>query len=158
MTRAAAMEHAPHAVRIDAIAPGRVVTDMMLSSGIADMRTVAAGLPLRRMSHPADVAAAVVWLSSSEASHVFGQVLPADGGFLTGISAPKSTPSDRTLGGTGEGLEGCRPFGRAFGERPSPWFRQRSKHVIERRRLQTDHSAVPRKRFGMASRYGKNLK
>lgn len=84
LTRAAAMEYAPKGVRINAIAPGRVVTDMMLSSGIADMRTVAAGLPLRRMGHPEEIAAAVVWLLSGEASYIVGHVLCADGGFLAG--------------------------------------------------------------------------
>ena len=84
LTRAAAMEYAPQGVRINAVAPGRVVTDMMLSSGIADMRTVASSLPLRRMGHPEEVAAAVVWLLSDEASYIVGHVLAADGGFLAG--------------------------------------------------------------------------
>ncbi len=84
LTRAAAMEYASSGIRINAIAPGRVVTDMMLSSGIADMRTVAAGLPLKRMGHPEEVAAAVVWLMSGEAGYVVGHVLATDGGFLAG--------------------------------------------------------------------------
>lgn len=84
LTRTAAMEYAPQGVRINAVAPGRVVTDMMLSSGIADMRTVARSLPLRRMGHPEEVAAAVVWLLSEAASYVVGHVLAADGGFLAG--------------------------------------------------------------------------
>ena len=52
LTRAAAMEYAPQGVRINSVAPGRVVTEMMLASGIADMRSVAAGLPLRRYRVP----------------------------------------------------------------------------------------------------------
>lgn len=84
LTRAAAMEYAQSGVRINAVAPGRVVTDMMLASGIADMRAVGAGLPLRRMGHPEEVAAAVVWLLSQEASFIVGHVLSADGGFLAG--------------------------------------------------------------------------
>jgi NAD(P)-dependent dehydrogenase (short-subunit alcohol dehydrogenase family) len=81
LTRSAAMEYGPRGVRINAIAPGRVVTDMMLGSGIADMSAVAAGLPLRRMGHPEEVAEAVVWLVSDAASYVVGHVLAADGGF-----------------------------------------------------------------------------
>lgn len=84
LTRAAAMEYAPHGIRINAVAPGRVVTDMMLASGIADMQAVAAGLPLRRMGHPQEVAMAVVWLLSDEAAYVVGHCLAADGGFLAG--------------------------------------------------------------------------
>lgn len=75
---------APSGIRINAVAPGRVVTDMMLGAGIADMRSAAAGLPLRRMGHPQEVAAAVVWLLSDEAGYVIGHVLATDGGFLAG--------------------------------------------------------------------------
>lgn len=82
LTRAAAMEYAEKGVRINAVAPGRVVTDMMLASKIMDMSAVAAGLPLRRMGQPAEVAEAVVWLASDAASFVVGHVLCTDGGFM----------------------------------------------------------------------------
>jgi NAD(P)-dependent dehydrogenase (short-subunit alcohol dehydrogenase family) len=82
LVRSAAMEAAPRGVRINAIAPGRVVTDMMLRSGVGDMASVAAGLPLRRMGQPVEVAEAVVWLLSDASSYVVGHVLAADGGFL----------------------------------------------------------------------------
>ncbi|WP_092757807.1 SDR family NAD(P)-dependent oxidoreductase [Rhodoferax sp. OV413] len=82
LMRSAAMECAPRGIRINAVAPGRVVTDMMLASGIADMSAVAAALPLRRMGKPEEVAEAVVWLASDEASYVVGHVLAADGGFM----------------------------------------------------------------------------
>lgn len=82
LMRSAAMECAPRGIRINAVAPGRVVTDMMLASGIADMSSVAAALPLRRMGQPEEVAEAVIWLASDEASYIVGHVLAADGGFL----------------------------------------------------------------------------
>ena len=82
LMRSAAMECAPRGIRINAVAPGRVVTDMMLASGIADMSAVAAGLPLRRMGQPEEVAEAVIWLASDEASYIVGHVLTADGGFI----------------------------------------------------------------------------
>jgi NAD(P)-dependent dehydrogenase (short-subunit alcohol dehydrogenase family) len=82
LTRSAAMENAPRGIRINAIAPGRVVTDMMLRAGVGDVATVGAGLPLRRMGTPEEVAEAVVWLSSDASSYVVGHVLAADGGFL----------------------------------------------------------------------------
>ena len=59
-------------MRINAVAPGRIVTDMMLGSKIMDMSVVAAGLPLRRMGKPEEVAEAVVWLASDAASFVVG--------------------------------------------------------------------------------------
>jgi NAD(P)-dependent dehydrogenase (short-subunit alcohol dehydrogenase family) len=82
LTRSAAMEYAEKGVRINAVAPGRVVTDMMLASKIMDMGDVAAGLPLRRMGRPEEVAEAVVWLASDAASFVVGHVLCTDGGFM----------------------------------------------------------------------------
>jgi NAD(P)-dependent dehydrogenase (short-subunit alcohol dehydrogenase family) len=82
LVRSVAMEAAPRGVRINAIAPGRVVTDMMLRSGVGDMASVAAGLPLKRMGQPVEVAEAVVWLLSDASSYVVGHVLAADGGFL----------------------------------------------------------------------------
>jgi len=82
LVRSAAMEAAPRGVRINAIAPGRVVTDMMLRSGVGDMASVAAGLPLKRMGKAEEVAEAVVWLLSDASSYVVGHILAADGGFL----------------------------------------------------------------------------
>lgn len=82
LTRSAAMEYAEKGIRINAVAPGRVVTDMMLASKIMDMGAVAAGLPLRRMGRPEEVAEAVVWLASDAASFVVGHVLCTDGGFM----------------------------------------------------------------------------
>jgi NAD(P)-dependent dehydrogenase (short-subunit alcohol dehydrogenase family) len=52
---------------------------MMLRAGVGDVATVAAGLPLRRMGSPEEVAEAVVWLSSDASSYVVGHVLAADG-------------------------------------------------------------------------------
>jgi NAD(P)-dependent dehydrogenase (short-subunit alcohol dehydrogenase family) len=82
LVRSAAMEYAEHGIRINAVAPGRVVTPMMLASKIMDMKAVAAGLPLRRMGQPEEVAEAVVWLASDAASFVVGHVLCTDGGFM----------------------------------------------------------------------------
>ncbi|ATN33432.1 short-chain dehydrogenase [Rhizobium sp. ACO-34A] len=82
MMRTAAIENAARGIRINAVAPGRVVTDMMLAAGVGDVATVAAGLPLRRMGQPEELAEAVVWLASDQSSYVVGHVLAADGGFL----------------------------------------------------------------------------
>jgi NAD(P)-dependent dehydrogenase (short-subunit alcohol dehydrogenase family) len=82
LTRSAAMEYAERGIRINAVAPGRVVTDMMLGSKIMDMSAVAAGLPLRRMGQPEEVAQAVAWLASDASSFVVGHVLCTDGGLM----------------------------------------------------------------------------
>lgn len=83
LTKSAAMEYGPRNIRVNAVSPGRVRTDMMLNSGIAAMAEVARGLPLRRLGEPEEVANAVVWLASSESSFVTGHVLVVDGGFLS---------------------------------------------------------------------------
>lgn len=82
LTKSAAMEYAEQGIRINAVSPGRVETPMMLASKIADMKTVAAGLPIRRLGMPEEVAAAVLWLASPAASFVVGHNLCVDGGFL----------------------------------------------------------------------------
>jgi NAD(P)-dependent dehydrogenase (short-subunit alcohol dehydrogenase family) len=82
LTRSAALECASLGIRINAVSPGRVLTPMMRASGIADMKSIAAGLPLRRMGQPEEVAQAVVWLASDSSSCIFGQNLCVDGGFL----------------------------------------------------------------------------
>ena len=81
LTRSAAMEYGPLGIRINAVSPGRVVTDMMLNAGIADPAAIAAGLPLRRMGRPEDVAEAVVFLASGRSGFLCGQVIAVDGGF-----------------------------------------------------------------------------
>ncbi|MBN9528335.1 MAG: glucose 1-dehydrogenase [Alphaproteobacteria bacterium] len=83
LTRSAAMEYAPRGVRINAVSPGRVETPMMLASGIADMSAVAAGLPIRRLGTPEEVAEAVLWLASPHSGFVVGHNLCVDGGFMS---------------------------------------------------------------------------
>ena len=82
LTRSAALEYAPLGIRVNAIAPGRVVTGMMLNSKIADMNSVASSLPLGRMGNPVEVANLVTWLATDAASYIVGQAIGADGGFL----------------------------------------------------------------------------
>ena len=86
LTITAARELAPHGVRVNAIAPGTVSTD--LTRGLVDSqadldRLAATHIPLGRLGTPEDMAAAVAWLSSTEAEYVTGHVLVVDGGWLT---------------------------------------------------------------------------
>lgn len=84
LMRTAALENAGRGIRINAVAPGRVVTEMMLSAGVGDISAIAATLPLKRMGTPEELAEAAVWLLSEQSSYVVGHVLAADGGFLAG--------------------------------------------------------------------------
>ena len=76
---------APRGLRINAVAPGRVVTEMMMAAvaSVGGAEAVAAGLPLRRMGRPEEVAEATVWLASDQSAYVVGHVLATDGGFLS---------------------------------------------------------------------------
>lgn len=81
LTRSAAMEYGPFGIRINLVSPGRVQTPMMMGAGVGDVGAIAASLPARRIGHPEDVAAAITWLASADASFVFGADLRVDGGF-----------------------------------------------------------------------------
>jgi NAD(P)-dependent dehydrogenase (short-subunit alcohol dehydrogenase family) len=84
-TQAAAREVAPTGVRVNAVAPGTVETDLMrdLATPEALERLADERIPMRRLGRPEEIAAAVSFLSSSAASYVTGHVLVADGGWLT---------------------------------------------------------------------------
>jgi 2-deoxy-D-gluconate 3-dehydrogenase len=75
-------ELAPHNVRVNAVAPGYIETD--LTSTIEDWkrREVSSRIPLGRWGQPNDIAGAVAWLLSDDARYVTGAVIPVDGGFL----------------------------------------------------------------------------
>ncbi|HVM85680.1 MAG TPA: SDR family oxidoreductase [Candidatus Binatia bacterium] len=87
MTRALAVDHARQGVRVNAVAPGDVETPMLLA-GIAHRgRSAAEGLrengeaiPMGRVGQPPEIAAAVAFLASDEASFITGTTLLVDGG------------------------------------------------------------------------------
>lgn len=79
MTRQLAYELGPR-VRVNAIAPGLVKTEMARAIWEPREHTVAAQLPARRLGLPADIAAAAVFLAGGTASWITGQTLVVDGG------------------------------------------------------------------------------
>jgi NAD(P)-dependent dehydrogenase (short-subunit alcohol dehydrogenase family) len=84
LTKSAALEYAPHGIRINAICPGTIETPMvanMIANGELDMDEAIANQPIARLGTADEMAAAVLWLCSPGASFVLGVALPVDGGY-----------------------------------------------------------------------------
>ena len=86
LTRALAIDHGAQGIRVNSVNPGDVDTGMLrdeaqqLAQDTASFLAEAADRPLGRMGQPQEIAAAVVWLASDEASYVTGAALSVDGG------------------------------------------------------------------------------
>jgi NAD(P)-dependent dehydrogenase (short-subunit alcohol dehydrogenase family) len=100
LTRAAALEYAAQGVRVNAVAPGPILTDQLERAGEEMQRRAGMAMPMRRIGRPDEVAAAIVWLCSDEASYVTGVTLPVDGGKLAGMAPFASDLSERAEGGS----------------------------------------------------------
>lgn len=80
LTQQLAYELAPRRIRVNAVAPGVVKTRFAEALYAENEAKAAAGYPLGRLGEPEDIAAAVAYLASSDASWVTGQVITLDGG------------------------------------------------------------------------------
>jgi NAD(P)-dependent dehydrogenase (short-subunit alcohol dehydrogenase family) len=84
LTRVAALDYAARGVRVNAIAPGPILTDALGRAGAAGQHAAAAAMPMRRVGQPDEVAAAAVFLCSDDAAFITGTTLVIDGGKLAG--------------------------------------------------------------------------
>ena len=87
LTKAAALEYAAQHIRINAVCPGAVVTDMIHRITKNDPATEAAYAklqPIGRMGTPDEIAAVALFLCSDASSFLTGVALPADGGIMAG--------------------------------------------------------------------------
>lgn len=89
MSRVFAMELGPHGIRVNVVAPGyidvRGLSDAYPDRASEELRAaLVQAIPLGAAGQPADIAAAVLFLASSDARHITGAVLDVDGGSIAG--------------------------------------------------------------------------
>ncbi|MBQ6896153.1 MAG: SDR family oxidoreductase [Oscillospiraceae bacterium] len=80
-TKALAQELAPSGIRVNAVCPGVIKTDMLSCFSEEDLKNLAEETPLGRLGTVADVADTVEFLLSDKASFITGQIVTVDGGF-----------------------------------------------------------------------------
>jgi 3-oxoacyl-[acyl-carrier protein] reductase len=90
-TRTLGIELGPFGINVNAVAPGFIATEMTdataarLKMDVEEFRKLNADAnPVKRVGHPEDIAAAVCFLASDEASYITGQTLYVDGGSTLG--------------------------------------------------------------------------
>lgn len=87
LTRVAAMENAAHNIRVNALVPGWTETPMVAANSAQNpgfAKLALSAIPAKRGARADEVAAAAVWLCSTESSYVLGQMLVVDGGMTIG--------------------------------------------------------------------------
>jgi glucose 1-dehydrogenase len=83
LTRNAAIALAEHGIRVNAIGPGTILTNLVRQSiftSEAARRSTMSRTPLRRAGEPSEIASIAVFLATAESSYITGQILYADGG------------------------------------------------------------------------------
>lgn len=81
LARALAKELGPSGIRVNCVAPGPILTDMLTGLAHIDLNGLAQEVPLGRIGTPEDVAELISFLASDKASYITGQVIGCDGGF-----------------------------------------------------------------------------
>lgn len=84
LTKAGAVEYATQGIRINAIAPGAIKTDILqnaINSGSYTEESIAAIHPMKRMGTPEDIANGILFLASDDCPFMTGTILSVDGGY-----------------------------------------------------------------------------
>ena len=84
LTRNGAIEYAEDGIRINAVCPGAIMTPLMARGSPERRLEIMRPQAMKRFGEPEEVAAAVVWLCSDDASFVTGVAMPVDAGSVAG--------------------------------------------------------------------------
>jgi NAD(P)-dependent dehydrogenase (short-subunit alcohol dehydrogenase family) len=84
LTKNGAFEYANHGIRVNAVCPGAIMTPLMSNESPERQQQILRPQAMDRFGEPAEVAAAVVWLCSDDASFVTGIAMPVDAGSVAG--------------------------------------------------------------------------
>ena len=84
MTKSLARELGKDGIRVNAVAPGIIATDMVKALDPNMISAMAKGVPVQRLGEPEDIANAFLFLASDMASYISGAVLSVDGAYVLG--------------------------------------------------------------------------
>jgi 3-oxoacyl-[acyl-carrier protein] reductase len=84
MTKTWARELGKYQIRVNAVCPGFILTDMVLKMPEEVLAGMAKSTPLKRLGKPEDIANVYCWLASDESAYVHGAVISVDGGIVLG--------------------------------------------------------------------------
>lgn len=93
LTKTAALDYADAGVRVNALAPGPILTERLEQAGPEAQAGVAAAVPVQRLGQPEEVAQAALWLCGDESRFVTGTTLTIDGGRMAGTKTFQSGDS-----------------------------------------------------------------
>jgi len=84
MTKTWARELGKYQIRVNAVAPGFILTEMVQKMPEKVLEGMATGTPLKRLGKPEEIANVYAWLASDESSYIHGTVISVDGGIVLG--------------------------------------------------------------------------
>jgi NAD(P)-dependent dehydrogenase (short-subunit alcohol dehydrogenase family) len=84
LTKSAALDYAARNIRVNAIAPGPILTHWLIQLSDEVRGQLAANVPIQRLGQPEEIAAIAAWLCSDQASFITGATIPINGGQMAG--------------------------------------------------------------------------
>ncbi len=97
LTKVAALDYADQGIRVNAVAPGPILTHHLQAAGERAQHLAGQSTPMRRTGQAAEVAQTVLWLCSPGSSFITGAVLPVDGGQSAGNKPPQMYSQGRPM-------------------------------------------------------------